>query len=432
VLKDCEAVLTVRQDSSTAYVERAIATYRLSDRDAQNLAPNDPVVRDLKHALDLAPTDWEAMNWISDLTARSIPEEAVEWRKKLDRIYPGNGSNLYKLAQLQNDLGRFSEAYDTIQRAIAISPTNFRYYDLRDETRTRLGYSQVQVRRDRAQADRFVAELLRQRGNENAPNWESAAWRLLTQAAKSSPAVELGCNSEVSDCRITRVIYENSEVVKFSISEVNEDSQETRIVEINNGENSGIVVGSTGVVYASYKSGQERSRTQIGVAEVVSVRPQSSSLRVKLAKPEGEYDVREGDVVQLVILTPEIERRSPLWSIVKNDIAFLDQDENVIVDFDTLYSHESPELIQFIYRKMVDDIRSYGQIEGDSLRDKRVLAREPGTKPMTMDEVLVSTEVENLIRFLQYFETLSGFAYGNDWRIGVLYEWWIERGMPES
>ena len=442
VIEDCNVVLAKRGDSAEAYFERGEARYRLEESlnpelNAGSLTSEDPIVRDLKRTLELNPTHFSAMDWLSYVT--SSKEAAVEWRRKTDRFYPGLTWNLYQIAELQNKLGRFADAFDTIQRAIRIDPTNYNYYKTRAEAEKGLGYSERQIQYDQAEGDRVAEEFLRRRGQEHdledADNWGDDHWRLLSKLAEEPAGEDVRCNSDMTTCVTSRVTKGLGEWALFGIDSVKEAGQDTRFVDISKGKNEGVVVGSNGEVYArySYDEKDKRSVVKIGTAEVVSVEPETAMVKVKMPKPEGDSLVREGDVVGLYFRTPKIDHRSPLWSVLKFNISFADSSDKTIADFDTLYSKESPELDHTLYQKMLNDIHEYGRVKGDSLNDGKPVSKgKLAAKPMKVRDALEAATQEDLDRFFKYVVKVPRTFFGYKWRVGVFYEWWVEQGMPED
>jgi hypothetical protein len=356
------------------------------------------------------------------------------WMKR-NRLYPGSEWDLYQLADLQNKLGRYQDAYDTIQKAIAINPTNYHYYDTLEQAENGLGYSAGQIVRERAEHDQFAAELLRQRGSKYAQDWEDERWRLLSKLVNKPEAKETRCNKDLTVCSDSRVLEDNSDWALFTILDIKEAGPDTRIVNINHGEESGIVAGSTGNVYAvySWKKDDQRPEVKIGTAEVLSVGYGSAKARVKMTKPEGGGLVRVGDTIGLEFRVPKIEHRSTLWSVVKFSIGFEDQNDKKIADFDTLYSKETPDLDRALYQDMLNDIHEYGRLKGDSLNDgKPVSEGKKGAKPVKVREVLESANQEDLDRFFKYMIKFPRSFFGYKWRVSALYANWAEQGMPEE
>jgi tetratricopeptide (TPR) repeat protein len=324
VLADCRKVVELQPDNPDVYVFRAAATDRIQ---APNAA-HDTVIRDLKHALELNPTDISALDWLSTVRASDSPEEAAQLRAKRDRLYPGDASNLFQLADLQNKLGKHQEAYDTIRKAIEINPANWHYYDILDAAEKGLGYSAGQRQRERAKYDHLVAEYLRRRGNDNAKGWEDEHWTILSELVDKVGGEEVRCNPDVTVCTTSRVTREEGDWALFGIRSVKDTGADTRLVEINHGKDSGIVAGTAGTVFARYTwdDKDKRPEVKIGTGDVISVSDESALVRVKLLKAEGPGLVRVGDTVGLSFRTPKAERSS-LWTVLKFDIGFVDQND---------------------------------------------------------------------------------------------------------
>jgi hypothetical protein len=429
LLADCLKVLEFEPDTPLVYVFRAAATYRIGSPSG----PHGAVISDLKHALELNPRDGSALDWLSTVEAGESGQEAAELRVKRDRWYPGDAENLYQLADLQNRLGKHQDAYDTIRKAIAINPASWRYYDVLDAAEKGLGYSAGQRQRERAEYDRMVAEYLRRQGSESAQGWENEHWTILSELVDKVGGEEVRCNPDMTVCTTTKLTREEGQWGLFSIKSVKETGPDTRLVEINHGQDSGIVAGTAGTVFSRYTwdDNDKRPEVQIGTGEVLSVSAESALVRVKLLKPEGPGLVRVGDPVGLGFRTPKVEHRSPLWAVTKFAIGLLDQNNKSIVDFDTLYSKESLELDRHLYEQMLNDIHEYGRLKGDTLNEgKPVSAGKMAGKRMR--EILDAANQEDLDRLLKYMTTFPRTLFGHDWPVSGLYANWAALGMPEQ
>jgi energy-coupling factor transporter ATP-binding protein EcfA2 len=432
VIKDCETVLKLRKDTPNAYFYRAVANFRLEK-------PQDSIVRDLKRAIDLDPTHLSAMDWLAGPAIKTSTEEAARLRLRYQQLYPGSDWNLSQLAELQIKLKQFANAYDTIQKAIAIDPADYRYYQTRADAEKGLGYSEAHIQRDRAEGNRVAVEFLRRKGSkedlDKANNWEEDQWIILSKLGDKSASDEVHCNSDLSTCRTVRVTHDSGEWAIFGITSVQMADQDTRIVQIKQGGNDGIVLGATGNVFSLYSNEKEHERNvaNIGRAEVLSVEPQSALLRVKMPKPDGDGMVRAGDGVQLLVRTPKIEHRSKLWSVVKFNIVLEDLNGKKIAGFDTLYSKESPELDRAIYQKLLEDIQEVGRQFGDKWDEGKPISKGKfAGKPIRLREALGKTSREDLDGFFQYVVKFPATYFGHNWRIGGIYAYWVLLGMPEK
>ena len=431
VLADCRKVVELQPDNPNVYLFRAAATYRIQPPSA----PHDAVIRDLKHALELNPTDGSTLDWLSSVKASESPKEAAQLRAKKDRLYPGDAWNLYQLADLQNKLGEHQEAYDTIKKAIAISPADWRYYDVLDAAEKGLGYSAGQRQRERAEYDHLVAEYLRERGSKNAQGWEDEHWRMLSELVDKEGSEEVRCNPNMMVCITSRVTREEGDWALFKIKSVKDTGTDTRLVEINHGNDRGIVAGTAGTVYARYTFDDKDKRPEvtIGTGEVTSVGDESALVRVKLLKPEGPSLVRVGDTIGLGFRAPKVERRSPLWTVLKFDIGFVDQNNKKIVELGTLYSKESPEVDHNVCQQMLNDIHEYGRIKGDSLNEGKLVSKgKMAAKPMKMREILEAANQDDLENFFKYLTKVPRTFFGYNWKVSELYASWAAQGMPEN
>jgi hypothetical protein len=196
---------------------------------------------------------------------------------------------------------------------------------------------------------------------------------------------------------------------------------------IDRGADYGVVLGSAGEVYSppSEEHGHERPAGKIGSAEVLSVGPQSALLKLKVENPKGDSTVRVGDAVRLTVRTPPIEKRSKLWTVLNYSIALTNLREERMVDFRTLYSHESPELDQTIYQKLLDDIRETGRLYGENMDGGNAIsAGKFAAHPKRLRQILEETTPDDLDRFFDYVLKFPAVYFGHDWKIGALYANW--------
>lgn len=439
VIDDCQTVLNLRRDTPQAYYYRAVANYRLEK-------PQDPIVRDLKHTIDLDPTYRGAMDWLGGPYIKTSPEEAVAWRSRYDRLYPANDWNLWQLAESENKLKQFADAYDTIQRAIAINPIGYPYYKTRAEAEKGLGYPEEQIQQDRADGERAAVEFFRRRADKEAEDldyandWERDEWKILSGLGAKPGSEEVRCNAAVTTCVTFGLASDHGERAILgieSVKEVNKDGEnrDTRIVQIDRGQNDGVVLGSTGDVLARYSKDEkhERRAAKIGTAEVLSVEPQSALLKVRMSNPKDDGMVYARDCVLLNVRTPKIEPRSELWSVVKYNIALQDRKGQEIADFRMLYSKESPELDGVIYQKLLDEIHEFGRLNGDTVNDGKPISKGMfSARPTKAREVLEGASREDLDRFFQYVQKFPGTFFGHKLTISEIYKNWVLQGMPES
>jgi hypothetical protein len=436
VVKDCDRVLEKQKDNPDAYFMRAVANSRLS-------RPERDIISDLKRTTELSPAYGSAIESLAYEMQKSSPEHperAAEWFARHDRFFPqADAPGLAQRANLQNKMKRYADAYDTIQRAIALDPANDSYYQTRVDAEKGLGYSEFQIQRDRAEGDRVAMEFLRRRNHEEdlttAKTWEQDRWKILSALGDKSTNEQLRCNADVTTCVTFRVIHEHGESAYMRITSVQGSSFERPIVMIDRGADYGVVLGSAGEVYSppSEENGHERPAAKIGSAEVLSVGPQSSLLKLKVENPKGDSTVRVGDAVRLTVRTPPIEKRSKLWTVLNYSIALTNLREERIVDFRTLYNNESPELDQTIYQKLLDDIRETGRLYGENMDGgNSISAGKFAAHPKRLRQILEETTPEDLDHFFDYVLKFPAAYFGHDSKIGALYANWVQMGMPEN
>jgi tetratricopeptide (TPR) repeat protein len=432
VISDCNRVLKL-QEVPDAYYFRGMANHFLGK-------PKEGI-RDLKLAIKLAPTHQyaiEELGYLMEETSPEHPEEAAEWFTKYDRIFPGaNAEILAQLSDLQIKMKQFANAYYTIQKALALDPANYSYYQTRAKAEEGLGYSEAQIQRDCAEGDRVATEFLRRSGGDPnaASSLERDRWKLLSDMGDKFSNEQVRCNSDVTTCVAFRVTHDHGETAFLKIASIQAPHPDWPIVKIDRGANDGVVLGSTGDVYSppSEDKNHERKAARIGSAEVLSVEPQTALLRVKVSNPKGDGMVRAGDAVALTVRTPPVAERSKLWPVLKYSIALLDLKGQKIADFRTLYSEESPELDRAIYQKLLDDIHETGRLHGDELQEGDSISIAGfADHRKRLRQVLEETTREDLDNFFEYFIRFPANYFGHDWKIGLIYADWVKRVMPEN
>lgn len=436
VVMDCDRVLEKQKDNPEAYFMRAVANSYLG-------RPEKDIISDLKRTNELSPSYGPAIESLAYEMQKSSPEhpeKAAEWYARHDRFFPqADAQGLFQRANLQNKMKQYADAFDTIQRAIALDPANDPYYKTRADAEKGLGYTELQIQRDRAEGDRMAMEFLRRRNHEedikNAKLWEQDRWKILSAMGDKFSDEQLRCNEDVTACVTFRVIRQHGESAYMRVASVQGSSFERPIVMIDRGADYGVVLGSAGEVYSppSEESGHARPAAKIGSAEVLSVGPQSALLKLKVENPKGDSTVRVGDAVRLTVRTPPIEKRSKLWTVLNYSIALTNLREEPIVDFRALYSNESPELDQAIYQKLLDDIRETGRLYGEKMDGGNVISAGMfAAHPKRLRQILEETTPEDLDRLFDYILKFPATYFGHDWKIGVLYANWVQAGMPEK
>jgi tetratricopeptide (TPR) repeat protein len=436
VLADCEHVLKLPGVAPDAYYERAMAKYYLG-------ASKEDVIRDLQKAVELQPDHRfaiEDLGYVVDEAYPDQPERAAKWYNLYDRLFPITRPDiLARRAKVQNKMNQFADAYDTIQKTIALDPANREYYEIREEAEKGLGFTEVQIKRDRVEGARAATDFLRRRAHpedqRQLGTWESERWKILSQFGDQFSNEQTRCNEEVSTCVTFKVTHEQGEWAYLKIISVEPSHGDKRIVKIDRGFDDGVVLGSIGNVYSppSVENGHERKVSQIGTAEILSIEPRSSLLMVKMSNPSGDGMVRTGDAVGMSIRTPDLPDRSQLWHVLNASITLSDLDGQKIADFRTLYKDESPEVDQRIYQKLLDDIHETGLLYGDQLdQGKPISAVKLAENPRRLREILVETTRKDLDCFLEYVVKFKAGYFGQDWKIGLAYADWVKSGMPDK
>jgi tetratricopeptide (TPR) repeat protein len=96
----------------------------------------------LEKALELGPANSSALSELSDATAASDPQKAIEYIQRSVLLEP-TADNYYKLAVLQNKVGKHPEALEAIKLAIALQADKAEFYEERKRTEAGLGVGEV-------------------------------------------------------------------------------------------------------------------------------------------------------------------------------------------------------------------------------------------------------------------------------------------------
>ncbi len=430
---DCTEILRTNPMSATAHYYRALAQAWL------DLKSKGPILDDLRQSVKLDPANLQALALIDEL----VPNEGSEQesylqdnRQFLDRYYkisPYSAATFAHQARLAQIEKRYGDALELISKAIAMNLIDPSLYKLRSEIQLDMGFNDVQVKRNLAEGYRQAGYALRVRENGYSQDAETKEWDTLAELAKQHANDEVQCNAALTTCNITKTVEVNSEWIYGGILTVVHDGDNSKSLEarIDKGREDGIVVGSEGSVWSHYSKGEdghERLVVKLGTSEVASVEPHSSLVRIQLLQPEGDGLARKQDMVQLKARTPLLPDRSSLWSVAKFNVTFLDLDDQVLFDYDTLYSGETPELDSKLLQRMVQDIRHAGQLYTGPL----VPLREGTFAGQSLKQAMENTTTADLQGFLDYQIKYPGDVFGQRIKISTRYAAWLYAGTPSK
>jgi tetratricopeptide (TPR) repeat protein len=433
IVQDCTKVLNGRPGAAEAYFDRAMATDWKQKPD-RPLRQNDHILEDLRHGLALRQ-DNEMMDYLVDLLTGDVSamapndprlKEALAWRLRYSRISPEDAGNFAHLAALQSKNGRFEDAAESIQSAIAIDPGVREYYDIRADVETGLGIDAVNVRRHQADGHRQAEEASSRLGNSGTG---SAYWTLMSDVARTGENTELVCNAAVTTCTESRTFTVSADWVFGRIDSVEPGHGGTRMVRIDRGRRDGVVVGSHGFLYAqpSTEGTHERQGVQIGSGDVLSVTGDSALVRVVLKSPTGDGAVRPNDDFRLRAVVPSGAQQSTLWKLATYHVALQDLTGRTIVDYRTLYDRATAPSDEKLMAAMLDDI--HGAVASESIMNQRIETGRFAGK--TIAATVQETTRADLERFLKFVEKYPRDFFGRDWKVTELYVLWAREGSPE-
>lgn len=432
LIADCDRELKQNPESSTARYYRALGQDWLDpDYDAA-------ILGNVHEILDKDPENPDALSLLDELVPDSQTGESdylQQNRQYLDRYYktsPYSPSTILHQAKLAKIEKRYGEALQLIGIAIGVDPTNLSYYKLRAEIQQALGISEAQVKRNLADGYHEAALISKMRGRywEGANNKE---WETRADIAKETAIEEVRCDPSLTTCSVTKTEAVNGEVIYSGVLSILQSDEHSRVIEakINRGSEDGIVVGSQGKVWSRYsknEKGHERQIELLGTSEVLSVEPHSSLIQIQLDHPEGDGRARERDMVQLKARTPLISGRSSLWTVAKNDVILEDSYKNTLLDYDTLYSKESPQVDSDLLERMLQEVHAAGRrAEG---RTETVKEGKFGGQPM--NRVLENATPADFKTFIDYVAKYPGAVFGSRLDLSTLFTDWVEIGAPSE
>jgi hypothetical protein len=429
--QNCTDLLKINPTSATVYIYRALAEDWLFE-------PREIILHDVQHSLRLDPDNPDALSLLDALVPDGEAEETKylqDNRQLLKHFYkasPYEAATVMHQAKLAQQEKQYIEALQLVDTAINMDPSNLSFYGLRAEIQRSLGFTDSQVRHNLADGYRQAAYILKLRGNYPG-SADRQEWAALADLAKNHSSDEILCNSDLTTCSITKTVQVNSEWIYSAILKVMQDGEDRKSVEakIDRGSEDGIVVGSQGDAwspYAKLDDGHERHIAKLGTSEVLSVEPHSALIRIHVDQPEGDGAVRKQDMVHLKARTPPIATRSSLWEVAKYDATFLDSNDKILVDYDTLYRDETPSLDDELFQRMLNEIHVAG------------LRYTGGSKPLekgkfanqSLGQALEHTNIADLKSFVDYLAKYPGEVFGQRWKLYELYAVWVYFGAPSE
>jgi hypothetical protein len=82
---------------------------------------------------------------------------------------------------------------------------------------------------------------------------------------------------------------------------------------------------------------------------------------------------------------------------------------------------------------LLDEIHETGRLDGDMIDQHDSIGNVTATaQPGSLRQVLEEANEEDLDRFFQHIVKYPANYFGEDWKIGLLYAYWVKAGMPED
>ena len=421
---DCTEILRKDPLSATAFYYRALADDWL-DPDGRTA-----VLADLRQSLHIDPANLAALSLVEELVPEGKPEEKQyleDNRPFLERYFKSmpytQAAFLYQ-AELAEQGKRYGEALRMVETAIDMDPTKLRPYRVRADIQKALGFDESQIAINLADGYRQAVYVSRMRG-QNSSVADSAAWKELAEVAKKKRSDKVECDTLLTTCTVTKVVEAHGESIYSAIVEITGNAENAEVVQarINRGSEDGVVVGTNGNVWSSISkdsAGHRRDIAKLGYSEVLAVEPHSALIRIQVEKPAGDGIVRKQDMVQLMARTPKLAARSPLWQLAKTDTTLRDADDKVVVDYETLYANETPELDSKLYARMLDEIHREALLQSNT-----EILRTGAFANHSLRQAMQNTQRANVELFIDYLANYPGSTFGEQFYIGPLYARWI-------
>jgi hypothetical protein len=429
--RDCTHILKTNPESGTAYYYRALANDWLDSGSLQ------PVLSDIHQSLRLDPDNQAALYLLDELVPNEPKEQnrfLEDNRRSLDHLYkvsPYQARVVIHQAKLAQQQKHYVDALQLADIAINMKPGDFSYYAVRAEIQRLLGYDEAQVQRNLAEGYRKAGYILRTRDSANPEYADLWEWSARSTLAKSHGGDEVRCDPEVKVCSITKTVEVNGELIFGEILALLQQSENHKTVEvrIDKGAEDGVVVGTQGDAWSlrsKSEDGHERPIAKLGTIEVLSTEPHSALVRIQVDQPEGDGMVRKQDVVHIKARVPKLADRSSLWSVAKYNVSVIDSHNKVVLDYDTLYGDETPELDAKLFQRIIQDIHDAAPLFNVRLEP----IKQGKFANQTLSHAMEVASTEDLKDFIAYLLKYPGDILGQRLEVYKLYAAWAYIGTP--
>ena len=428
---DCSEMIKI-SGTATAYYYLALAEWwtKQSETDAVRSA--------LQNSLHLDPDNMDTLELLYELAPHEDAarnEYFRKYRPQLDRYFrsaPASAETLEGQARLALQDRRRMDALRLVETAIEMKPDRLDLYDLRAKIQRSLGFDDAQVRSALASGYHQAGFVLKVHGKDwRASTAFEKEWQAVSEVAARRDPAEIRCNESMSVCTVTRFANVVSEEIYSRIQEIRNDKGDPTALQvtIDRGRDDGVIVGTQGEVWAQYlKSGRrhERPVVKIGTGEVVSVKPDSALVSVQVDQSQGDGLVRKADMMNLRIPVPAGHPKSLMWTLAKTDVSYADSDGMPLVDFQKLYSADTPPNEEEFVQYVLDDIRK----SANNVKDLPDLIPKGRFEGKTYYEVMSTadkTEIRNFLDFVTSIPTL-GLYLTDESSVSSLYAKWLAAG----
>jgi hypothetical protein len=123
---------------------------------------------------------------------------------------------------------------------------------------------------------------------------------------------------------------------------------------------------------------------------------------------------------------PQLADRSSLWSVAKYNVSVVDSHNKVVVDYDTLYGDETPELDAKLFQRMLEDIHSAAPLFNKQLES----IKQGKFANQTLSHAMEVATTDDIKDFVVYLLKYPGDILGQRLEVYKYYAAWAYMGAP--
>jgi hypothetical protein len=131
-------------------------------------------------------------------------------------------------------------------------------------------------------------------------------------------------------------------------------------------------------------------------------------------------------VVHIKARVPKLADRSSLWSVAKYNVSVIDSHNKVVLDYDTLYGDETPELDAKLFQRIIQDIHDAAPLFNVRLEP----IKQGKFANQTLSHAMEVASTEDLKDFIAYLLKYPGDILGQRLEVYKLYAAWAYIGTP--